>query len=128
VFPGRGNCERRLTLKPLELARTLVDALEDKKAEDILLLDLQGKCSFTDYFIICTGTSERQLDALVDGVSEAAHKKHRLKYPRVQGHASGGWVLVDFNDVIIHAFSIEQRQRYRLEELWHEARIIVRIK
>jgi ribosome-associated protein len=119
---------RRSTLKPLELARSLVETLEDKKAEDIVLLDLQGKCSFTDYFIICSGNSERQLGALADGVAEAAHKKHRLKSPRLQGHAAGGWILIDFGDVIVHAFSPEQRKRYRLEDFWHEARVVVRIK
>jgi ribosome-associated protein len=115
-------------LKPLELARSLVDTLEDKKAEDIILLDLQGLCSFTDYFVICTGASERQLEALVEGVGEAARRKHRLKPPRVQGHAAGGWMLVDFGDVIIHAFASDQRRRYKLEELWHEAKVIVRIQ
>jgi ribosome-associated protein len=123
-----GARPRRSTLKPLELARSLVETLEDKKAEDIVLLDLQGKCSFTDYFIICSGNSERQLGALADGVAEAAHKKHRLKSPRLQGHAAGGWILIDYGDVIVHAFSPEQRKRYRLEEFWHEARVVVRIQ
>lgn len=121
-------CPRRSPLKPLELARSLVETLEDKKAEDIVLLDLQGQCSFTDYFIICSGSSERQLDALADGVTEAARKKHRLKSPRVQGHAGGGWILIDLGDVIVHAFSHEQRRRYRLEDFWHEARVVVRIQ
>ena len=117
-----------MTLKTIDLARSLVDSLEDKKAEDIVLLDLQGQCSFTDYFVICTGGSERQLDAIVDGVSETARKKHRLKSPRVQGQAESGWVLIDIGDVIIHAFSREQRRRYKLEELWHEAKIVLRIQ
>jgi ribosome-associated protein len=119
---------RTLTLKPLDLARSLIDTLEDKKAEDIVLLDLHGHCSFADYFVICTGTSERQLDALVEAVSETARKKHRLKSPRVQGHAAGGWILVDFADLIIHTFSPEQRRRYKLEELWHEAKVVLRIQ
>lgn len=105
-----------------------MDALEEKKAEDIVLLDLNGLCSFADYFVICTGTSERQLDALADAVEATARKKHRLKGPRVQGHAGGGWLLIDFGDVIVHAFSIEQRRRYKLEEFWHNARTLVRIQ
>ncbi|MDW8326896.1 MAG: ribosome silencing factor [Anaerolineales bacterium] len=110
------------------MARSLVETLEDKKAEDIVLLDLRGKCSFTDYFIICSGTSERQLDALAESVAETAYKKHRLKSPRFQGHAAGGWILIDFGDVIVHAFSPEQRKRYRLEDFWREARVVVRIQ
>jgi ribosome-associated protein len=116
------------TLEGIDLARSLVYALEDKKGEDILLLDLRGHCIFTDYFVICTGTSERQLDALAEGLAETAHKQHRLKAPRVEGHAAGGWVLLDFKDVIVHLFSNEQRRRYRLEELWHEGRVVLRIQ
>ncbi len=105
-----------------------MDALEDKKAEDIVLLDLHGLCSFTDYFIICTGTSERQLEALAEAVEQTARKKFRLKAPRVQGQAAGGWLLIDFTDVIVHAFSTDQRRRYQLEELWHEGKIMLRIQ
>jgi ribosome-associated protein len=110
------------------LARALVDALEDKKAEDIVLLDLTGQSIFTDYFVIGTGTSERQLKALVDGVAEAARVQFQLKSPRVEGHAEGGWVLMDFGSVIVHAFSSAQRRRYKLEELWHEGKVMLRIQ
>ena len=93
-----------------------------------MLLDLRGHCIFTDFFVICTGTSERQLDALVEAVAEAARKKHRLKAPRIEGHAAGGWLLVDFGTIIVHAFSGDQRRRYKLEELWHEGKVILRIQ
>jgi ribosome-associated protein len=105
-----------------------VDALEAKKADDIVLLDVQGLSSFTDYFVICTGTSERQLEALAEAATEVARKQHRLKSPRVEGHAASGWLLIDFRDVIVHAFSAEQRRRYRLEDLWHEAKVVLRIQ
>jgi ribosome-associated protein len=105
-----------------------VDALEDKKADDIVLLDLRGQSIFTDFFIICTGSSERQLTALVDGVAEAARKQHQVKSPRIEGHAEGGWLLIDFGVVIVHAFSEAQRRRYKLEELWHEGKVILRIQ
>ena len=127
-MPAHLRPRRRLVLKTLDLARSLVDALEDKKAEDIVLLDLHGLCSFTDYFIICTGTSERQLEALAEAVEQTARKKFRLKAPRVQGQAAGGWLLIDFTDVIVHAFSTDQRRRYQLEELWHEGKIMLRIQ
>lgn len=78
--------------------------------------------------MICSGTSERQLDALVEAVADTARKQHRLKAPRVQGHAAGGWVLIDFNDVIVHAFSPEQRRRYKLEEFWNKAKVVLRIQ
>ena len=110
------------------MARSLVNTLEDKKAENIILLDLRGQCIFTDYFVICTGTSERQLRALVDAVEETARKKYQLKSPRIEGRAAGGWVLVDFGSVIVHAFSGDQRQRYKLEELWREGKVILRIQ
>jgi ribosome-associated protein len=106
----------------------LVDVLEDKKAEDIVLLDLAGHSDFTDFFIICTGTSERQLNALVEAVDEAARKAFQLKSPRVEGHPQGGWVLVDFGTVIVHVFSSAQRHRYKLEELWHEGKVMLRIQ
>lgn len=117
-----------MPLEAIDLARTLVDVLEDKKAEDIVLLDLAGLSAFTDFFIICSGTSERQLDALVEAVGEAARKTHQLKSPRVEGHPKGGWVLADFGSVIVHAFSPEQRRRYKLEELWHEGKVMLRIQ
>jgi ribosome-associated protein len=93
-----------------------------------VLLDLQGRSPVTDYFVICTSTSERQLQALVEAVTETARKSHRLKPLRIEGHAAGGWVLVDFNDVVVHAFSGAQRKRYKLEELWHEGKVILRIQ
>jgi ribosome-associated protein len=102
--------------------------LEDKKAEDIVLLDLAGQSAFTDYFIICTGTSERQIDALVEAVDEAARHNFQLKSARVEGHPAGGWVLADFGMVIVHIFSTEQRRRYKLEELWHDSKVMLRIQ
>jgi ribosome-associated protein len=117
-----------MPLEAIDLARTLVDVLEEKKAEDIVLLDLAGHSAFADFFIICTGTSERQLDALVDAVDETARKAYQLKSPRVEGHPAGGWVLADFGAVIVHAFSPAQRHRYKLEELWHECKVMLRIQ
>ena len=105
-----------------------MDTLEDKKAENIVLIDIQGRSIFTDYFIICTGASERQLNALADALEETAHKKHRRKGPKVEGHAAGGWILVDFGEVIVHLFSADKRKHYRLEELWKEGKVVLRIQ
>ena len=102
--------------------------MEEKKAEDIVLLDLRGQLVFTDYFVICTGTSERQLNALAEAVDDVAHHQFRLKRPRTEGRAEGGWLLMDYGSVIVHAFSAEQRHRYKLEELWHEGKVVLRIQ
>lgn len=105
-----------------------MDTLEDKQAEDIVLLDLRGQLVFTDYFVICTGSSDRQLGALADAAEEAARTTYQLKRPRIEGHAEGGWLLIDFGSVIVHAFSAPQRHRYKLEELWHEGKVVLRIQ
>ncbi len=112
----------------MEIARAVVDALEERKAEDIILLDLRDQNVFTDFFVICTGTSERQLRALAEAVGETARKTFRMKSPRLEGHAEGGWMLVDFGNLIVHVFSEPQRKRYNLEELWHEGKVMLRIQ
>jgi ribosome-associated protein len=117
-----------MPLEPLDLARALVDTLEDKKAEDIVLLDLRGQSIVTDFFVVCTGGSERQLKALADSVHETARKTFRLKRPRIEGRAEGGWLLIDFGVVIVHAFSAAQRRRYKLEDLWSEGKVLLRIQ
>ena len=117
-----------MPLETIDLARTLVEVLEDKKAEDIVLLDLAGHSDFADFFIICSGTSERQIDALVEAVDESGRSAFQLKSPRVEGHPKGGWVIADFGALIVHVFSPEQRQRYKLEELWHEGKVMLRIQ
>jgi ribosome-associated protein len=105
----------------------LVDALEDKKAEDIVLLDLQGVASFTDYFVICSGTSDRMLRSLVRGANDAMIKDHDLK-GKIIGSASNGWIAVDFGDIVMHAFSPQQRDFYQLEELWSSGKTLLRVK
>jgi ribosome-associated protein len=111
----------------LALARSLVRALEEKKAEEILLLDVQGRCSFADYFLLCSGSSERMLRALSETVVEAAHKEYRVS-ARVEGHGDSGWVLVDLRSVIVHIFSPQRREFYDLEEIWKDGKVIVRIQ
>jgi ribosome-associated protein len=112
----------------LGMAHRLVEALEDKKAEDILLLDLVGVCSFTDYFVIATGISERTLKALSDEVRRLGKEEFDGAYGRKEGEASSGWLLIDFGDVIVHLFSKEMRRYYQLEELWEAGKVLVRVK
>jgi len=104
-----------------------VNTLEEKKGEDILLLDIQGLASFTDYFVFCSGTSDRMLQALADAAVESVRKQFRLT-ARVEGEPEGGWVLVDFGDVILHLFSPDRRNYYRLEELWGQGKILLRLQ
>ena len=114
-------------MNSLELAHTIVEALEDKKAEDIILLDLEKIAMFTSFFVICSGTSDRMLDALSDGVIEKVREKYAIKGIS-QGQAASGWVVVDFGSVIVHCFAPETREFYRLEELWHEGKVLLRLQ
>jgi len=114
-------------LNPLELAHTIVEALEDKKGENIILMDLEKIAMFTGYFVICTGTSDRMLDALADGVIQQVKEKYGIK-GLAQGQSSSGWVLVDFGSVIVHCFAQETRDFYKLEELWKEGKILLRLQ
>ncbi len=109
------------------MAHTIIDALEDKKGENILLLDLQKVASFTDYFVICNGTSDRMLDALAKGVLEKAREVYNMR-GRSEGEASAGWLVVDFGSVIVHLFAPEQRKYYNLEELWKEGKVLLRLQ
>ena len=111
----------------MALARSLVEALETRKAEDIVLLDLRGDCLFADYFVICTGSSDRMIKALVEAAEEAAERSQGIR-ARNEGRAAGGWVLADFGDVILHVFSPEKRRFYDLERLWGQAKVVVRIQ
>jgi ribosome-associated protein len=104
--------------------------LEEKKGEDILLLDIHEHSSFADYFVICSGTSDRMLQALADAVMDQVrkdYKEFRIR-GRKEGLAESGWVLVDFGDVILHLFSPERREYYQLEELWSQGKILLRLQ
>jgi len=104
-----------------------VDALEEKKAENILLLDVKGIASFTDYFIVCTATSSRMLNALAEGVVEKTRLAHKKK-GRIEGKPTGGWMIVDYGDIVVHLFDDELRHYYDLEELWSEGKVILRVQ
>jgi ribosome-associated protein len=112
---------------PLELGQRIVDVASDRQAQDILLLDISQIASFADYFVICSGTSERQLKAIVDNVVETLEREgfHPV---HTEGAPSSGWVLVDYGSVIVHVFAPEERDYYRLERLWGEAPTIVRVQ
>lgn len=94
---------------------------DEKKAEDIDLLDVRGLCNFTDLFLICTGNSRVQLNAIGENVA-ARFKKLGFKNPNEDGHRGGNWVVLDYGDVIVHIMSHEARSFYRLEKLWGDAK------
>jgi len=107
-------------MSPDELASTIAAYADDKKARDIVELDLRGVVSYTDYFVICSGNSERQVKAIHDGVYEGMKKDHGVLPRRVEGLPEARWILMDYLDVIVHVFTPETRDYYRLEQLWGE--------
>ncbi|MFH2038932.1 MAG: ribosome silencing factor [Chloroflexota bacterium] len=111
----------------LEIAHTIINSLEEKKGEEILLLDIQKISTFTNYFIICTGTSNRMLDALADAVIIGVNEKHQIK-GCIEGNPDCGWMVVDFGLILVHLFSPDQRNYYKLEDLWHEGKIILHVQ
>jgi ribosome-associated protein len=114
-------------LSPLEIARRIVDAAEDKKAADIVLLDVTALTSMADYFVVCSGGSERQLGAIADGVSEKLRDEGVRPIGR-EGGAGSHWTLLDFGSVIVHVFAPPERDYYQLERLWSKAKTIVRVQ
>jgi len=104
----------------LELAREIVDAVEDKKAGDIVLLDLRPDTVMADFFVICNGNSDRQLRALTEGIREATKEKFGILPFSTEGTPESGWILMDYSDVVVHLFTEELRDFYSLEELWSE--------
>ena len=101
--------------------------LEDKKGEDILLLDIENIASFADFFVICSGTSDRMLDGLANAVMEFAKKEFGI-IASTEGKPLDGWLVVDLGDVVVHLFSPDQRDYYDLEQLWDKAKILVRLQ
>ena len=110
----------------LDLARRIVELAEDKKAADIVLLDLTGLTTLADYFVIASGGSERQLDAIAEGVMSGMRDEKVHAFGR-EGTAASHWVLVDFGSVIVHVFTPPERDYYQLERHWSEAKTILRL-
>lgn len=126
-LPQRGAAASSTERPPLELARRIVELAEDKKAADIVLLDLGGLTTMADYFIICSGGSERQLEAIAGGVIGSL-RDERIKPIGREGTSASHWVLIDFGSVIVHIFTPPERDYYGLEKLWSDARTILRVQ
>lgn len=105
----------------LEMVKLAVKALEDKKAEDVRVLDIRNVSILADYFIIANGANTNQIQALVDNVQEELHKAgYTLK--AMEGYQTASWVLLDYNDIILHIFSKEDRLFYDLEHIWRDGK------
>jgi len=108
-------------MTPEELAAAVAEHATDRKALDVMQLDLRGIIGYTDYFVICTGRTDRQTKAVHDAIYTGLKSEHGLLPRRVEGLPHAHWILMDYLDVIVHVFTPEMREYYRLEQLWGEA-------
>src|SRR6201995_5463376 len=128
---GAGNTRVKTTLgrnkkmTPEDLASAAIDFAADRKALDIVQLDLRGIIGYTDYFVICSGRSDRQVKGIHDAIHQGMKSDHGLLPRRVEGVSQARWILMDYLDVVVHVFTPETREYYRLEQLWGEAPVQV---
>jgi ribosome-associated protein len=111
----------------LALARRIVDLAADKKAADIVLLQIGGLTTLADYFVICSGSSERQLGAISDGIAETLRDEGLRPIGR-EGSSGAHWMLLDYGAVVVHIMAPPEREFYQLERLWAEAPLLLRIQ
>ncbi|MEA2677713.1 MAG: ribosome-associated protein [Chloroflexota bacterium] len=111
----------------LALARRIVELAEDKKASDIVLLEIGGLTTLADYFVICSGQSDRQLGAVVDGIVSAL-RDEGIKPIGREGKANAHWLLIDYGSVIVHVMAPPERDFYQLEKLWADAPLLLRLQ
>jgi ribosome-associated protein len=126
-LPARETAAPKSDLAPLDLARRIVELAEDKKAADIVLLDLGELTTLADAFVICSGGSERQISAIADGIIEGL-KDERVKPIGREGTSESHWVLIDYGSVIVHVFTPPERDYYQLERHWSGARTVLRVQ
>ena len=104
-----------------DLARHCAAYAADKHAENVLALDLRGISTFTDFFVICSGSSEPQLKAIASGITDRLREDHQIRPHAIDGHPLSQWVVMDLSDVIVHIFHQSKRELYSLEDLWSDA-------
>jgi ribosome-associated protein len=125
--PARPKGTQTAEEQALALARRIVDLASDKKAQDIVLLEIGGLTTVADYFVICSGASDRQLGAIVDGIVEGLREEGTKPIGR-EGSANAHWLLIDYGSVIVHVMSPPERDFYQLERLWVEAPLLLRLQ
>ena len=116
-----------VNLKTLDLAHKIIYALEGKKGGNILLLDIHKIASFTDYFIICTGTSDRMIKSLAEAALGNINKISGINQ-KFRGLPSSGWLVADLGDIVVHIFSPDQREYYQLEQLWENGKVLLHLQ
>ena len=107
-------------MKPLEQARRIAAIAQDKLGRDVVILDMQPVCAYTDYFVVCTGGNPRQTKAIWDEVHGRLKKENGLLPRSADGEREATWIVADYVDVVLHVFTPEAREFYRLEELWDD--------
>ncbi len=110
-------------INPKEIALLAANVLDNKKASDIVIIDISEKASFADYFVIASGGSERQIGALADEIDDR-FAKEEIPLKNIEGKQTSGWILMDFGDVIINVLTSEMRERYNIERVWGDCNII----
>ena len=119
--------EKKQEINTLDMAREIALYLEEKFGEDIVLMDVREQVYFTDYFIIATAGSDRQLQSLGSDLVREVRSRFG-PHSKPEGNSTNGWILVDFGDIVVHLFSEEQREFYALEELWQEGQVLLKIQ
>ena|ERR1035437_271079 len=113
-------------METIEIARRAAEIASDKQASNILLLDMRDVCSFTDYFVLCSGDSQRQLSAIQDEITTALKEEGVVPH-HSEGGEDSGWLVLDFGNIIVHIFDPQEREFYNLDELWSKAKTVVRM-
>ncbi len=122
-----GAMVQKVLLQPVEYAHLAAEVASDKLAVDVVLLDISGISDFADYFVILTADSTRQLRTLVEDIEYALEAQGATLHHR-EGTPNGGWMLLDFEDVIVHLFGQEERDYYHIQGAWSKATEVVRIQ
>lgn len=117
------NSNTTQTITSEDYVKWVVKGMQEKKAQEISILDLRGVSNaFTDYFVICSGTSDTQIDAIADSIEEEVWKAIKLHPHVVEGKANKEWILIDYYDVVVHVFQKDKRAFFKLEDLWGDAK------
>lgn len=115
-----------MSLTPNAIMKLIVDAVQDKKAYDVVTLDVSEVSLVADYFIICHGNSETQVQAIITEARKKAHE-HQINVRGLEGMDTARWVLLDLGDVVLHVFHRDDREYYNIERIWSDAKLVEQI-